>query len=198
QEGEFLPVGGRQPSRVNIRFIAATHKRLADEVKAGRFRQDLYFRLNIVNLDIPPLRARRSDIALLANLFLERCTKRMGKEVQGFARETMNLLTRHEWPGNVRELENVVEHAVVLGRRGLVGMDDLPPRYRVGGREDGDRTVVRPLKEAMELPEREYILRALRLSGGNRQRTAELLCVNRTTLFNKMKKYDLFSEDIDE
>ncbi|MCA9771679.1 MAG: sigma-54-dependent Fis family transcriptional regulator, partial [Myxococcales bacterium] len=172
-----------------------------DEVKAGRFRQDLYFRLNIVNLDIPPLRARRSDIALLANLFLERCTKRMGKEVQGFARETMNLLTRHEWPGNVRELENVVERGVAIDIDGILGPDDLPREIQSAGRPaldldgdgyGGDERL--PLNDFLDDCERRRIEQALRVSGGSIKSTAQELGVNEKTLYLKMRRHQLRKE----
>jgi two-component system response regulator HydG len=127
QEGEFKRVGAAESIHVDVRVIAATHRDLPKLVKSGRFREDLFYRLNVINLQLPPLRDRVEDVALLAHHFLRRYTERLGKKVKGIAPEAMELLGGYRWPGNVRELENAIERAVVLCRGELVGAGDLPP-----------------------------------------------------------------------
>ena len=198
QEKEFEPVGGRDTIKVDVRVILATNMDLAQEVREGRFREDLYYRINVVSIHLPPLRDRIGDIPVLAEHFLRKYTLENGKTIDGIADETVELLSRYGWPGNVRELENVLERAVVLTRNPRIMPQDLPPAL-VGQSDDllppanaSDELV--PLKRALEAPERRIIERALRKMGGSRQRTAEVLDINRTTLFNKMKKYELLEK----
>jgi DNA-binding NtrC family response regulator len=195
QEKEFEPVGGRETQKVDVRIILATNTDLAQEVKEGRFREDLFYRINVVTIHLPPLRERIGDIPLLSEHFLRKYSEENEKPIDGLTDDTIELLSRYSWPGNVRELENVMERAVVLTRNDRIQPSDLPPNLVEEGAEIGEPVSVgggiQPLKQALEDPERRIIERALRKMGGSRQKTAEALDINRTTLFNKMKKYDL-------
>jgi len=191
QDFEFEPVGGTKTERVDVRCVLATNQDLEDEVRKGRFRQDLYYRVNVVTVHLPPLRERLGDIPLLAEHFLARHCERTGRKVVGFADEAMRRIQAYHWPGNVRQLENVLERAVILTKHGTVTPEDLPEDMRAieaGG--DGDGRIL-PLKKALEAPEREIIERALRTFHGSRQATANALDINRTTLYKKMKRYGI-------
>ncbi len=198
QDKEFEPVGGHTTVKVDVRVILATNTDLATEVKEGRFREDLYYRINVVSIHLPPLRERISDIPLLAEHFLRKYTKENEKHIESIADETLELLSRHSWPGNVRELENVVERAVVLTRNSVLTPQDLPPTLIGDGVELGEfiptSNEIVPLKQALEDPECRIIEKALTKLSGSRQKTAEALDINRTTLFNKMKKYALLEK----
>jgi len=197
QDKEFEPVGGNETQRVDVRVVLATNLDLAKEVEKGNFRRDLYYRINVVAITMPPLRERVSDIPLLAEHFLGSFSKENGKRIGALAPETVDLLLRYGWPGNVRELENCVERAVVLTRNATIQPEDLPPTLRQEASEAPpplESGGIVPLKQALEDPERRIIENALRLNGGNRQETAKALDINRTTLFNKMRKYDLLEK----
>jgi len=192
QELKFEPVGGTKTYEVDVRVILATNEDLAQAVAQGRFRQDLYYRINVINIELPPLRARASDIPLLAHSFLEQVREDARRTVAGFAPDAMVALERYHWPGNVRELQNVVERAVLLGKEPLITPADLPADIR------GAMNVVvsspggqRSLKEALEGPERQIILSVLESNGWNRNMTADQLGINRTTLYKKMKRLGL-------
>ena len=191
QEREFEPVGGTQTIQVDIRVIAATNKNLPDEIEAGRFREDLFYRLNVVTLHVPPLRERREDISLLADFFLKRYAEKNHRLMKGFSPRAVDLLMRHSWPGNVRELENVVERAVILAREDIITPTVFPDSIRALDPSDTDPDVdvtpARSLKEA----ERRMILRTLEETGGNRTRTAEILGISRRTLQLKLKEYGI-------
>ena len=191
QEREFEPLGGSQTVKVDTRVIAATNKNLAEEIQQGRFREDLYYRLNVVTLELPPLRERREDIALLADFFLKQYAQKNRRLIKGFTPRAMDLLMRHTWPGNVRELENVVERAVIMGRSDMISELELPDAVRALEAKDGedviDLTPGRSLKEI----EREMIIRTLEEAGGNRTRTAEILGISRRTLQLKLKDYGI-------
>jgi len=201
QERRFEPVGGDEAIEVDVRVLLATNINLKTAVERGEFREDLYHRVNVVNIEIPPLRDRRSDIPLLAEHFLRRYVKENEKPIEGITDEAMSRLVRYDWPGNVRELENAIERAVVLTREESLSAEDFPLEisgeealvgaggYTLDFRPDG-RTVV-PLKKALEGPEKEIISATLASVNWNRQRAAKLLDINRTTLFNKMRKYEL-------
>jgi DNA-binding NtrC family response regulator len=199
QERRFEPVGSDESIEVNVRVLLAANVDLKKAVDEGKFREDLFHRINVVNIEIPPLRDRRSDIPLLADHFLKRYTRENEKRVDGIEDEAMNRLVQYDWPGNVRELENAIERAVVLTRGKSLSEDDFPleisgkePVKSNGGidfRPDG-RTVM-PLKKALEGPEKEIIAAMLASVNWNRQRAAKLLAINRTTVFNKMRKYGL-------
>ena len=174
------------------RVVLATNEDLSRAVAEGRFRQDLYYRVNVINIELPPLRSRVSDISVLAHSFLEQVREDSRREVTGFADDAMAMLERHHWPGNVRELQNVVERAVLLGKGPIIAVADLPVEVRGSGNvvlttSAGQKT----LKEALEAPERQIIREVLEANGWNRNATADQLGINRTTLYKKMKRLGL-------
>ncbi|MBA7843976.1 sigma-54-dependent response regulator transcription factor ZraR [Klebsiella sp. RHBSTW-00484] len=186
QEREVQRVGSNQTIKVDVRLIAATHRDLAEEVSAGRFRQDLYYRLNVVTIDMPPLRQRREDIPQLARYFLQRYAERNRKAVQGFTPQAMDLLIHYDWPGNIRELENAVERAVVLLTGEYISERELPlsiagtPVPALSLSDD----VIQPLVEV----EKEVILAALEKTGGNKTEAARQLGITRKTLLAKLSR----------
>jgi len=191
QDFEFEPVGGTRTQRADVRCILATNEDLAEAVRRGDFRQDLYWRVNVVTIHLPPLRQRIGDIPLLAEHFLDNHCRRTERKIMGFQDDAMRLLQGYTWPGNVRQLENVIERAVILTKNATLAVDDLPENMRrPAGGEGGDGQIL-PLKKALEKPEREIILRVLRTFQGSRQATAEALGINRTTLYKKMKRYNI-------
>jgi DNA-binding NtrC family response regulator len=191
QEFEFEAVGGNKTHHVDTRVILATNEDLEQCVADGRFRQDLYYRVNVINIELPPLRDRISDIPTLARHFLEQVCKESGKRVHDFTEEALSVLQAHSWPGNVRELQNVIERAVLLGRHEVVGLEDLPRQLTMGTPVRAEAVSGRPLKKAMETPERQLILDVLEANGWNRQQTSDALGINRTTLYKKMKRLGL-------
>ncbi len=219
QERQFEPVGSTRTVNVNVRFILATNQRLLDLVQQGQFREDLYYRINVVNIQLPSLRQRLGDVPVLARHFLERFCRELGRTVAGFTDEAMEALRRHDWPGNVRELENAIERAVVLCRRPVVDVTDLPDPVRTSheGRPSdsphprnhtpmasGDGNALlpalangwtpMPLEQALAEPERLILAAALRANHWNRQETARQLNINRTTLYKKIKQFGLEGE----
>jgi two-component system response regulator HydG len=192
QEREVTRVGETQPVKIDVRVIAAANRNLEEEIKAGRFREDLYYRLSVFPIPLPPLRERREDIPFLAEHFLRRYGDAARRSVPGFSSEAMDALARHDWPGNVRELENEVQRALVLTRDGeRIGLEALSERLR--GRAEAGRGWRREgrLKDAVEGVEREMIRAAAEAHGGNKTRMAEQLGVSRWTLLQKMKEYGL-------
>jgi two-component system response regulator HydG len=185
QEREVRRVGENRDRKVDVRVVAATNRDLLAEVHAARFRQDLYYRLRVVEIRVPPLRERREDVLPLARTFLAEAAARSGRKATGFTPAAANQLVRYGWPGNVRELENAVERAVVLSRGSRIDVDDLPEEVSRAvpsgyGAADG-----RPLAQV----EQDYILSVLRASGGNRARAAEQLGIGTATLYRKLKRY---------
>ncbi len=188
QEREIRRVGENQTRRVDVRVVAATNRDLAHGVEVGRFRQDLYYRLKVVELHVPPLRARRDDVLPLARVLLANAAVQMKRKVSGLAPRAADQLLRYEWPGNVRELENAMERAVALARGSRVELADLPEEIRQAFPKPVATTgAVRPLEEI----EKEYILAALELNGGNQTRTAAQLRIGSATLYRKLKRYGL-------
>ena len=187
QERELTRVGGEDPIRVDVRVIAATNRDLLQDMEAGRFREDLYYRLNVVNLHIPPLRQRREDIPLLAQHFLTRFSEKNRKSFKGITPQAMDRLLKYDWPGNVRELMNAVERGVVLGRSEYLDVEDLPLLVD----ELGKQRSVSPLQGDLSLEEVEKstILKALESTGGNKSEAARRLGITRKTLTAKLKKY---------
>ncbi len=195
QDRSFERVGETLTRKVDVRILLATNRDLLGLVRKGKFREDLYYRINVVNIELPPLRERQEDIPFLLDHFLQRYRAFHEKEVDGFTAEALDYLMAYEWPGNIREIENAVERAVVLCRDEKIDVRDLPPAVRASERPIVDlRGEIKPLKEALEEPERRIILEALERNGWNRQKTADMLEVNRSTLFHKMKKYGLLPE----
>ena len=191
QEFEFEPVGGNKTHHVDSRVILATNEDLTHLVAAGRFRQDLFYRINVINVELPTIRERLSDIPLLAEHFLKQVCEEAGKEVRGFTEEALAALRQYRWPGNVRELQNVIERAVLLGKTQWIGLDDLPRQVAAGGPVSVEPIGQRTLKQALEGPERQIILEVLEKNGWNRHLTADTLGINRTTLYKKMKRLGL-------
>ena len=196
QERSFERVGGTRSIQVDVRIIAATNRDLEAEVKEGRFREDLYWRLNVIPIEIPPLRMRREDIPLLVDHFLERFASRNGRPGPSIKPEAMRALLDYPWPGNVRELENLLERLTVLAEGPAIGLEDLPPRI-LGG-DGSDPLLTQPmfslpegglkLQEEVARLERCLIQQALQRAGGVKKRAADLLGMKRTTLIEKMKK----------
>jgi two-component system, NtrC family, response regulator HydG len=185
QERQVRRVGENRNRTVNARVIAATNRNLVDEIRAARFRQDLYYRLRVVEIEVPPLRERREDILPLARSFVMEAAKRTDRTVNGFTPAAAHQLLRYLWPGNVRELENAMERAVVLTRRSRVDLEDLPPEIGLLVPDAMSGTDVRPLADV----ERDYIQSVLRAVGGNRAQAAAKLGIGEATLYRKLKQY---------
>jgi DNA-binding NtrC family response regulator len=194
QEFHFEPVGSTKTQKVDTRVILATNENLDLAVQQGRFRQDLFYRINVINIELPPLRERLADIPLLAQHFLARTCEDAGKQSQGFADDALAAMQRYSWPGNVRELQNVVERAVLLGRSSKVTLEDLPGQLTHGQPATFEPLSGKALKDAMEAPERQIILEVLELNHWNRNATADALGINRTTLYKKMKRLGLMDK----
>jgi DNA-binding NtrC family response regulator len=188
QERKFERVGGEETVDVDVRIVAATNRDLKEEIRKGAFREDLYYRLNVVNIHVPPLRERRDDIPLLAMSFLREFAEENGKKLDGFDPKARQALYAYPWPGNVRELRNSVESAVVMAGSGLVGLDDLPPNVRSSGEE---RDVRVPVGSTIEEAEKILIRETLAAQGGNKSRTAEILGIGRKTLYQKIEEYGI-------
>lgn len=191
QDFEFEPVGGTKTFHIDTRVILATNDDLTRLVAEDRFRQDLFYRINVINVELPPLRDRIGDIPPLAEHFLRQICEDAGKQVRGFTDEAMNSLRRYRWPGNVRELQNVIERAVLLGKGGVIADDDLPSTLATGDNYGAESVAGRTLKQAMKEPERQIIREVLEANNWNRNVTAENLGINRTTLYKKMKRLGL-------
>ncbi|NMC69117.1 MAG: sigma-54-dependent Fis family transcriptional regulator [Myxococcales bacterium] len=197
QEHEFERVGGLRTLRVNVRLIAATNKDLARCVAEGTFREDLFYRLNVVSIRLPPLRERVEDIPALCAHFIERFNERLGRRIEGFEPEAMAALRRHHWPGNVRELENLVERCVLFSDGPRIGLADLPETVRGAASASPDAVAADPLalktqvKAAAERVERDLIDRALRVTDHNVTRAAKLLRISRKSLQVKMRDLGL-------
>ena len=182
QDGTYEPLGGTRTERADVRVVAATNRNLSLMVQAEEFRGDLFYRINVVAIDIPPLRERREDIPLLIDHFIERFNHLKAKEITGVSPDALTLLMRHDYPGNVRELENAIEHAFVMCRSGTIRRRHLPPRLLPGEQEDGQE----PL--SLEDAEAKFLIAALGRHGWNRAATARDLGIHKTTLWRKMKR----------
>jgi two-component system response regulator HydG len=190
QDGQVRPVGGDKEIACDVRVIAATNRDLDQAVDQGNFRADLFYRINVLHVEVPPLRARGTDVLLYAQRFIEQFAQRMGKQVSGFSLQTAEKLLAYSWPGNVRELQNCLERAVALTRFELVAVEDLPERVRSYKRShvlvaSEDPTELVSLEEV----ERRYILRVLEATGGNKTLAAQILGVDRRTLHRKFDRY---------
>ena len=189
QEREFEPIGSSETVKVDTRIITATNKNLEEEVRANRFREDLYYRINVVNLNVPSLRDRREDIPLLVDFFLKRYAKKNHRNLKGFTPKAMDLLMRYDWPGNIRELENVVERSVIMMRGDFITPDEFPgvlksldPEYEQISAEMLSGKSLKEMEKAM-------IMRTLQETDGNRTRAAEILGISRRSLQLKLKEY---------
>ncbi|MBM4121991.1 MAG: sigma-54-dependent Fis family transcriptional regulator [Nitrospira sp.] len=192
QKQQFTRVAGSKLVNVDVRIIAATNRDLTVLVKEGRFREDLFYRLNVVRILLPPLRERREDIPMLAHHFLRKCSGG-GKLIQGFVPDTMTLLQRYHWPGNVRELENVIERAVSLSHGPLVLPDDLPEAVRTAGAAESEASREtaqgRSQLPTLEEMEKQYLMRVLREVGGNKVKAARILGIDRRTLYRMAERF---------
>jgi two-component system response regulator HydG len=191
EEGRIRPVGSSEEHPVDVRLLCATNRDLEAAVEEGRFREDLYFRINVIQVDVPPLRGRGHDILLLAHKFLERFAQQQGKAVVGLSRAVAEKLLAYRWPGNVRELRNCVERAVALTRFEEISVEDLPDKIRVARSTDlvvagNDPAELVP----MEVIEERYIRHVLDAVGGHRTTAARILGLDRKTLYRKLAKYD--------
>lgn len=205
QERLYERVGDTRTMRVDVRIIAATNRRLLDLVKQGKFREDLYYRLNVIPMRLPSLRERRSDLPLLIDHFITRSSRAMGKTISGVTDEAMTVLMEYQWPGNIRQLENVLERAVILAKHARLDVDDLPEELRfrsdatsmaIDDQEEGakeaegvsskDDSV--QLKDALKMPERELILKVLAEVRWNRSEAAKRLGIHRSTLYHKIRQ----------
>jgi two-component system response regulator HydG len=189
QERTVRPLGGEREQPFDVRVIAASNRDLGGEVAAGRFRADLYYRLNIVEVDVPPLRARGNDVLLLAQHFVEATSARLRKNVKGLSPEAVHLLIRWKWPGNVRELQNAMERAVALTQGETVRVMDLPRTLRtetdIASPEPESRSM-----EALDMVERRHILQVLESVGGSKSAAARILGLSRTTLYRRLEEFD--------
>lgn len=189
QEREFFRLGATEPIKVDVRFIAATNRDIKEEVKNGKFREDLYYRLNVVNIEIPPLRERKDDIPLLVSYFSKKYSLLMKKEISGVSEEAMNYLVNYKYPGNVRELENIIERAVVLCNSSQIDVEHLPPdlkelKIEVFTKKEGKFM-------SLEELEKEYIKWILREVGNNKTLAAQILGIDRVSLWRKLKSYGI-------
>ena len=196
QQRKFEPVGSNITHDTDVRILLATNKNLTQLIEKGQFREDLYYRINVINIDLPDLTQRPADITMLAEHFLKKLSSFHGKSFSGFSPDTLAALESYSWPGNVRELENAVERAVVLSRNKQISLYDLPNNIV----EKSGTVLNAPpsqnsisLKKALEQPEKEIIVNTLKQCGWNRNKTAEILEINRTTLYKKMKYYNLYA-----
>jgi DNA-binding NtrC family response regulator len=187
QEREVIPVGGREPLKFDVRLIAATNKNLEDEVQKGTFREDLFYRINVITVPLPPLRDRKEDIPLLVHHFLQKYAQRLAKPSMRIAREAMQTLVNYDWPGNVRELENMVERSVALCEGETIEVSDLPEKLtRV-------RIAIRDLDQyqvTLDALEEEHIKKVLSKVNGDKVKAAQILGINLSTLYRKLARYD--------
>jgi DNA-binding NtrC family response regulator len=191
QEGEVRRVGSTRATKIDVRVIAATNRDLEGEVKAGRFREDLYYRLSVITLQVPPLRERREDIPLLAHYFLRHLCEETGKRLT-FSDQALKLLIIYDWSGNVRELENTIEYAVLHSRGQVITEDDLPARLRIMKKsESSPEAIIFDQLPSLEEMERRYLLYVLEAVGGNRTRAAEILQIDRRTLYRMAERFKI-------
>ena len=187
QEREFERVGGEKTIKTDVRVIAATNRNLLDEIAKGNFREDLYYRLNVVSLDVPPLRERKEDIFLLATAFLNEFCKENKKTIEGFSNEARSAIAGYDWPGNIRELRNCVESAVVMCRTNQIEISDLPPAVSRARRSD---TIEIELGTTMDEAEKKIILGTVAYCKGNKSKAADVLGLGRKTIIRKMQEYE--------
>lgn len=194
QEGEFERVGDNKTIKVDVRVIAATNQKLEELIAQNKFRKDLYYRLNIISIEIPPLRERKEDIPLLITDFIRKHSRHLSKKVEGISDAALQILMDYNWPGNIRELENVIERAIILCKGNTVNPEDLPEFLHYPKTENGNGNGLK-LKDALQNPEKDLIIKALDAVEWNRNKAASSLGINRTTLYKKMQKYGLLKDN---
>lgn len=194
QDGEFEKVGDTQTIKVDARVIAATNQKLNELIAKSAFREDLYYRLNVIPIFLPPLRDRKDDLPLLVEHFLKKCSGKINKQIDGISQGALTSLATYNWPGNVRELENIIERAVILSKGSFIELNDLPDFLKelsVVNAVQGISSKQQTLKESLKISEKEIIIKMLDECNGNRKKVANALGINRTTLYNKMRDYEL-------
>lgn len=192
QEREFEKVGGEKTIKTDVRIVAATNKNLEEETKKGNFREDLYYRLNVVRLEVPPLRERKEDLFLLCTDFLAEFSKEDNKQITGFSNDAKAAINNYEWPGNIRELRNCVESAVVMCRTNTIGINDLPPNVSKAQRED---IIAVEVGITLEDAEKKIIIETLNHCKGNKTKAAEILGIGRKTILRKLYEYGEIDTD---
>jgi DNA-binding NtrC family response regulator len=195
QEGTVEPLGTNESTRVDVRIISATHRNLRERIKEGRFREDLYYRLNVLDIEIPPLRERRGDMPLLLQYFLNKFTQ-PGKQPPAIAPRAWAVLSQYHFPGNVREFAHAIEHAVVLANGGEIDVEHLPAGIAGAAEGSGNSAAgsLRSLNAALKEFEREYLLRALAQAGGKKMKAAEILGISRKNLWEKLRLHGIAAE----
>ena len=191
QEREFQRLGGNQTIRSDLRIISATNRDLEGKLQDGTFREDLFYRLNVVVMNIPPLQERREDVPLLIEHFIARFSEENGKKIEGMSREAQDLLLKYNYPGNVRELENIIERAVVISRNPIISLRDLPFKELPSEQLESQLTTKGSLRDSIESLEQRFIERAMEEAGKNQTKAAEILGISERMLRYKLKKYDL-------
>jgi len=190
QEKKFERVGGEKTITVDVRIIAATNRNLEAEIAKGHFREDLYYRLNVVHVEMPPLRERREDIPALITRFLREASALHGIEAKSLSQRAYDLLLQYSWPGNIRELKNCIESALIISEKNTIDIADLP-RAVAGSHAVNRSDGAPPSESSLEEIERAAVEEALRVTHGNKTKSAALLGIQRSTLYYKMKKYNL-------
>ena len=189
---QFRPLGSNEIRKVDFKVITATNRNLREMTENGKFREDLYHRLNKLEINLPPLRERREDIPLLVRHFLNLQRKKMGKNINGVSRQVQKLFIKYEWPGNIRELLNVLESAALISKKDFIDVTDLPKYLqKISSKDTRIPFIDREKLSTLDELEKEYILHLLKLTNTNLRKTAGILNVSRTTLYNKLKKYKI-------
>ncbi len=191
QTKEIERLGGTNTHKVDIRIIVATKKNLKEEIQRGNFREDLFYRINVFSIHLPPLRERKEDIPLLANYFLHLNSRNSNKKIQRLTEETIEILKNYDFPGNVRELNNIIERAVMLCSDGVIDAELLPQELKIKSSEAENCRSEETLKKALEQCEKQTILRALKEAGGRKSEAARRLGISRKTLWEKIIKYKI-------
>ncbi|MBI4483194.1 MAG: sigma-54-dependent Fis family transcriptional regulator, partial [Acidobacteria bacterium] len=189
QDGEFTRVGGNETIKTDVRIIAATNQNLQESVEQGRFRKDLFYRLNVFPINLPRLKDRAEDIPLLVNHFIEVYKRKSNKYLIGMSERALRLLKHYHWPGNIRELENAIERAVIMAAKKIITVEDLPEEVRNSDEELKERAVYVEVGSTMEEVEKKMILETLNFTRGDKKKAATILGIGRKTLYRKLDKY---------
>jgi transcriptional regulator with GAF, ATPase, and Fis domain len=187
---QFERVGENTPISVDVRIITATNRNLLELIDQKRFREDLYFRINVIPIHLPPVRERKEDIPTLINTFIDRLKLRTGKSIRGLTRQALNRFMQYHWPGNVREMKSALEYAFTVADKDAIDIDHLPP-HMLQEQHPPLATTVQPIIETADNDQRRQLIDALRATGGNQSQAARLLGINRVTVWNRMRKYGI-------